>query len=408
MNSTKYIMMNLAIVVIQLIMLIVQVRSSNSGSNNKRRSPPTKGFAITWDESPIISERLNDNRSISTPAHAVGTINFDTGKWENSFDNNYFYSYGATSSHFNQKTNQVVSFALLPFDDIGHISTFSLQNISGTKQAVWNSTRVVDVDKSPGEIQCDISKSSCYGFTFGNKEKDNALTKFNINKDKFQLVVNLGDYDGYTIDASCLNKEKNLYHAILVCLPSDAMAKEQNNKLSHRVQNNFMKRKNRQVTYYNNQNNHNNNNQTTLLSATKTVIISKEGSELSDQCLVTIDLNENKIINSVPVSKDLMGPFIYDPKFGVITFSPTIENCACSTINYKNGDESCLYNGTFGGFPSYHQLSSNDNGYFFGQFIRPNTTTKLGLVVGDLWSNPIKLIYNMSWDFDIHAPVLLN
>ena len=121
-------------------------------------------------------------------------------------------------------------------------------------------------------------------------------TKFNINKDKFQFVVNLGDYDGYTIDASCLNKEKNLYHAILVCYLSD-MAKEQNNKLSHRVQNNFMKRKNRQVTYHNNQNNHNNNNQT-----------------ISDQCLVTIDLNENKIINSVPV-KRFMGPFIYDSKF---------------------------------------------------------------------------------------------
>ena len=351
------------------------------------RSPPTKGFFVTWDESPSLATKSNSaNRwRDGAPAHTAGTIDFQSGKWENTLKGSYFYSYGATTSS-PRKNGDVYTYSLLPYDDLGHVTNFQLaedtkSNISG--RMFWNTTQVNDVDHAPGAVQCDSDASFCYAFTFGKKQRDNALVKFSMEKDSASVIANLGQYDGYSIDASALNKKENLYYGIMVCISSESVVEPH----APRAVENIQRRKHKQVL------------------SDKTV----EGlPNISDQCLVTIDLNKKKILHSTPVSKDMMGPLAYDDVVGLLTFSPTIGDCACSRIDVKTGDETCVQSGTFGGFPYFHMLTVNDDGYFFGQFIRPNTRSKLAIVVGDLRAKPMQLLVNTSWDFDIHAPGLLD
>eukprot|EP00943_MAST-04B_sp_MAST-4B-sp1_P000525 g525.t1 len=349
------------------------------------RSPPTKGFFITWDSSTSLAMENDTAKKIleQTPLHTAGTIDFKTGKVENVLDNSYFYSYGASTSSVGE-SGDVYTYSLLPEDDLGHVTKFQLVEVAKNRtraQMFWNATKDTDADHAPGAVQCDSAKASCYAFTFGNTQRENALVKFYMNKDDASVVVNFAQYDGYTIDASALDKKNSLYYAILVCIPPEGAKKEHGPVPIE----NTLRRKHVQ-----------------MLSGK----LVESMPNLSDQCLVTVDLTKKKILHSVSVSKDMMGPLVHDDILGLLTFNPTLENCACSSIDTKTGKETCVENGSFGGFPYFHMLTSND-GYFFGQFIRPNTKSKSGIVVGDLRTKPMQLLVNMSWDFDIHAPVLL-
>ena len=162
------------------------------------------------------------------------------------------------------------TYSLLPYDDLGHVTNFQLvQNTSG--QLFWNVTQTNDVDHAPGAVQCDSDKAFCYAFTFGKTQRDNAIVKFSMEKDSASVIANLGEYDGYSIDASALNKRENLYYSIMVCISSERGVEPRPPLTGKNIQ----RRKHKQA----------------LLN--KTV----EGlPNLSDQCLVTIDLNKKKIL----------------------------------------------------------------------------------------------------------------
>eukprot|EP00466_Bigelowiella_natans_P003028 jgi/Bigna1/70746/fgenesh1_pg.13_\ len=109
-------------------------------------------------------------------------------------------------------------------------------------------------------------------------------------------------YVGYTLDASTIDTQKDLYHAVLVNFSSSAI---------HSRIKSFPHRE------------------------------SRRSEMLSDQSLVTINLREHKIVGAVGVDGSFSGPLVVDNVHGLLTFGSET-GCAIASVDWKTGKQTCL------------------------------------------------------------------
>jgi hypothetical protein len=215
--------------------------------------------------------------------------------------------------------------------------------------ATGNVTRVT-VGGNQGNLRCTRA-GKCYGIS----NDPTTLMEVDAATGSSRNVLALRRYEGFTEDASVIDPDHGWYHAILVGRPHNSTGGP------------------------------------------------------SDQYLVTVDLTADdehfKIIAEQPVGRDLMGPFAFSRRLGLLTFGSDRFADGLVALDYETGDQALVSDprdeAGFGGVPLFGGAAFRADGGVYVRSVFPHPPRFLGTNTST--GTPVTVVANRTWASNIVA-----